>query len=97
MVQRGRAEAFHFEEARFRAIDGGNLKWLWETKTGVLCGRAGTDAQRKTDRDTLWLMVVADNPVVRPPPEVGVQIDTIGNTLGGYIVPVTVASKLMPL
>jgi hypothetical protein len=97
MVQRGSAEAFHLEEARFRAIDGGSLKWCWATKTGVLCGKAGTDAQRMTDRDDLWLMVRADNPVVRPPPEVGVQADTIENALGGYVVPVAVASKLMPL
>jgi hypothetical protein len=60
--------------------------------------RAGlATPRRESDGDDLWVIVVADNPVVRHPLEVGVQADTIENALGGYVVPVAVASKLMPL
>jgi hypothetical protein len=57
--------------------------------------RAGTDVQRESETDTLWLVVVADNHigarVGRPPPDVGVQADVFGNILSGWVVLVAVA------
>jgi hypothetical protein len=65
-VRQGRAEAFHIEEARLRAIDGQSSRWLWVAKIYVLGWREESDVQRESQSDGLWLMVVADNPVCAP-------------------------------
>jgi hypothetical protein len=74
-VRQGRAEAFHIEEARLRAIDGQSSRWLWVAKIYVFGWREETDVLRESESDGLWLTVVADNsvcaPVGRSPPDVG--------------------------